>query len=167
MARRHASRPPEQKLEQILEAMNFSKEKLDCGFYELGRKPAENAAQEKRASQKCLNLIFCGIQHRLIILTIEIFIFKTRFFHYILIAMNFVHFKAGKDDSGRRFDRIIRRFLSEESISSIYKSLRKGLIKLNTTAFRLRIFLSQKTKKLPGKIYIKMKKSQSRFQNPW
>ncbi len=45
--------------------------------------------------------------------------------------MNFVHFKAGKDDSGRRFDRIIRRFLSEESISSIYKSLRKGLIKLN------------------------------------
>ena len=55
MARRHASRPPEQKLEQILEAMNFSKEKLDCGFYELGRKPAENAAQEKLASQKCLN----------------------------------------------------------------------------------------------------------------
>ena len=45
--------------------------------------------------------------------------------------MNFAHFKAGKDDSGRRFDRIIRRFLNEESISSIYKSLRKGLIKLN------------------------------------
>lgn len=45
--------------------------------------------------------------------------------------MNFAHFKAGKDDDGRRLDRIIRRFLGGEPISSIYKSLRKGLVKLN------------------------------------
>lgn len=45
--------------------------------------------------------------------------------------MDFVHFKAGKDDDGRRLDRIIRNFLDEKSLSLLYKSLRKGLIKLN------------------------------------
>ena len=45
--------------------------------------------------------------------------------------MNFKHFKAGMDDSGRRLDRVLRRFLSEENLSSIYKSLRKGLIKVD------------------------------------
>lgn len=45
--------------------------------------------------------------------------------------MNFVHFTAGKDDEGRRIDKIIRHFLDEKSLSSLYKSLRKGLIKLN------------------------------------
>ncbi len=45
--------------------------------------------------------------------------------------MDFTHFKAGKDDSDRRLDRILRRFLSEENLSSLYKSLRKGLVKVN------------------------------------
>ena len=45
--------------------------------------------------------------------------------------MDFIHFSAGKDDEGRRLDKIMRRFLSEESLSSLYKSLRKGLIKIN------------------------------------
>ncbi|MBQ9280970.1 MAG: RluA family pseudouridine synthase [Treponema sp.] len=45
--------------------------------------------------------------------------------------MDFTHFKAGRDDSGRRLDRLLRRFLSEENLSSIYKSLRKGLIKVD------------------------------------
>ncbi len=45
--------------------------------------------------------------------------------------MNFTHFTAGKDDSERRLDRILRRFLNEENLSSIYKLLRKGLVKVN------------------------------------
>ena len=45
--------------------------------------------------------------------------------------MNFTHFTAGKDDSERRLDRILRRFLNEENLSSIYKILRKGLVKVN------------------------------------
>lgn len=45
--------------------------------------------------------------------------------------MDFVHFKAGENDDGRRLDRIIRNFLDEKSLSLLYKSLRKGLIKLN------------------------------------
>lgn len=45
--------------------------------------------------------------------------------------MDFTHFTAGKDDSDRRLDRILRRFLSEENLSSIYKLLRKGLVKVN------------------------------------
>ena len=45
--------------------------------------------------------------------------------------MDFTHFTAGKDDSDRRLDRILRRFLSEENLSSLYKSLRKGLVKVN------------------------------------
>ena len=45
--------------------------------------------------------------------------------------MDFSHFTAGKDDSDRRLDRVLRNFLSEENLSSIYKSLRKGLVKVN------------------------------------
>lgn len=45
--------------------------------------------------------------------------------------MNFTHFTAGKDDSDRRLDRVLRNFLSGEQLSSIYKSLRKGLVKVN------------------------------------
>ena len=45
--------------------------------------------------------------------------------------MDFTHFTAGKDDSDRRLDRVLRNFLSEEHLSSIYKSLRKGLVKVN------------------------------------
>lgn len=45
--------------------------------------------------------------------------------------MDFKHFTAGKDDDGRRLDKIIRRFLDENALSSIYKSIRKGLVKVN------------------------------------
>ncbi|MCR4823634.1 MAG: RluA family pseudouridine synthase [Treponema sp.] len=45
--------------------------------------------------------------------------------------MDFTEFTAGSDDSGRRLDKILRKFLSEEKLSSIFKSLRKGLIKVN------------------------------------
>ena len=45
--------------------------------------------------------------------------------------MTFLHFTAGIDDSSRRLDKVLRRFLSEESLSSLYKSLRKGLVKVN------------------------------------
>ena len=45
--------------------------------------------------------------------------------------MTFTHFKAGKDDSARRLDRVLRNFLDAENLSSLYKSLRKGLIKVN------------------------------------
>ena len=45
--------------------------------------------------------------------------------------MTFTHFKAGKDDSDRRLDRVLRNFLSGDNLSSLYKSLRKGLIKVN------------------------------------
>ena len=45
--------------------------------------------------------------------------------------MEFREFTAGKDDEGRRLDRILRIFLQEKSLGEIYKLLRKGLIKLN------------------------------------
>jgi len=45
--------------------------------------------------------------------------------------MDFTHFTAGSDDDGRRIDKILRKFLREENLSSLYKSLRKGLIKVN------------------------------------
>src|SRR5574344_1133317 len=45
--------------------------------------------------------------------------------------MNFIHFKAGKDDGGRRIDRIIRHFLAEKELSGLYHSLRAGLIRIN------------------------------------
>ena len=45
--------------------------------------------------------------------------------------MEFVNYTVGQDDSERRLDRVLRKFLSEENISSLYKSLRKGLVKVD------------------------------------
>lgn len=45
--------------------------------------------------------------------------------------MDFVHFTAGKDDDNRRLDVLVRKFLLEENLSALYKSLRNGLIKVN------------------------------------
>ena len=45
--------------------------------------------------------------------------------------MEFKDFTAGKDDSDRRLDRVLRFFLSNKGLPEIYKLLRKGLIKLN------------------------------------
>lgn len=45
--------------------------------------------------------------------------------------MEFRDFTAGKDDDGRRLDRLLRIFLKDLSLGEIYKLLRKGLIKVN------------------------------------
>ena len=45
--------------------------------------------------------------------------------------MDFRHFTAGKDDDGRRLDRIARKFLDGSALSSVNKFHRKGLIKVN------------------------------------
>ncbi len=45
--------------------------------------------------------------------------------------MDFTIFTAGADDGGRRADRIIKAFLPGQSLSSIYKIMRKGLIKVD------------------------------------
>lgn len=45
--------------------------------------------------------------------------------------MEFKNFYAGQNDDNRRVDKIIRIFVSELSLPTIYKSLRKGLIKVN------------------------------------
>lgn len=45
--------------------------------------------------------------------------------------MDFKEFYAGENDSGRRLDKILRRFLNEMSLSELYKCIRKGLIKVN------------------------------------
>lgn len=45
--------------------------------------------------------------------------------------MDFLQYTAGPDDTGRRLDKIIRKFLPETPMSEIFKYLRKGFIKLN------------------------------------
>lgn len=45
--------------------------------------------------------------------------------------MDFKEFTAGKDDDGRRIDKVIRIFISKEKLSGIYKAIRKGLVKVN------------------------------------
>ena len=45
--------------------------------------------------------------------------------------MEFRNFTAGKDDDGRRLDRVLRIFLKDTGLGEIYKLLRKGLIKVN------------------------------------
>ncbi|MCR4626647.1 MAG: RluA family pseudouridine synthase [Treponema sp.] len=45
--------------------------------------------------------------------------------------MEFSIFFPDKNDEGRRLDRVVRKFLSQENLSTIYKSIRNGLIKIN------------------------------------
>jgi 23S rRNA pseudouridine955/2504/2580 synthase len=45
--------------------------------------------------------------------------------------MKFEKFEAGPGDNGRRADRVLRRFLPAASLSSVYSSIRKGLIRVN------------------------------------
>lgn len=45
--------------------------------------------------------------------------------------MNFKTYFPGKDDEGRRLDKVVRKFLNQETLSQIYKSIRNGLIKVN------------------------------------
>ncbi len=45
--------------------------------------------------------------------------------------MNFTHFTVQKDDEERRFDRLVRKFLCEEPLSRIHKSIRNGIIRIN------------------------------------
>lgn len=45
--------------------------------------------------------------------------------------MEFRDYTAGKDDDGRRLDRILRIFLKDAGLGEIYKLVRKGLVKVN------------------------------------
>lgn len=45
--------------------------------------------------------------------------------------MNFIDFTAGTNDNDRRIDKVIRVLLPEISLTDIYKSFRKNLIKIN------------------------------------
>lgn len=45
--------------------------------------------------------------------------------------MDFLEFKIGTDDKGRRLDKVLRIFNASLSLAQIYKALRKGLIKVN------------------------------------
>ena len=49
----------------------------------------------------------------------------------LYFRMDFKHFTAGQNDNDRRLDRVLRNFLRDENLSSIYKALRKGFIKVN------------------------------------
>ena len=45
--------------------------------------------------------------------------------------MDFTDFNTGKDDIGRRLDKVIKIFLPAIPLSNLYQSLRKNLIKVN------------------------------------
>ena len=45
--------------------------------------------------------------------------------------MDFKIFTLGSNDAGRRLDRVVRCFFIEENLSSLYKAIRNGLIKIN------------------------------------
>ena len=48
--------------------------------------------------------------------------------------MNFTDFTAGKDDEGRRLDRVLKKVFLQKSISTnVYQILRKNLVKLNNS----------------------------------
>ena len=57
--------------------------------------------------------------------------------------MEFRDFTAGKDDDGRRLDRVLRIFLKDAGLGEIYKLLRKGLIKVNQKKAKPETHLAQ------------------------
>jgi len=46
-------------------------------------------------------------------------------------TMQFDHFPTAPDDEGRRLDRIVRRFLPALPLSSVYRLIRKGLVRID------------------------------------
>ena len=57
--------------------------------------------------------------------------------------MDFSDFQTGKDDIGRRLDKVIRIFIPDQPLSNIYMSMRKGLIKVNGKKAKLEYKISQ------------------------
>lgn len=57
--------------------------------------------------------------------------------------MDFICFTACKNDGNRRFDRVVRRIIEKESLSLIYKNIRKGLILLNGKKASPKKFVSE------------------------
>lgn len=47
------------------------------------------------------------------------------------MSLQFLSFKIGENDSLRRVDRVLRKMLKTKSLSNIYASLRKGLVRVN------------------------------------
>ena len=45
--------------------------------------------------------------------------------------MDFTDFHTGKDDQGRRLDKVIRIIIPQQQLSNIYQIIRKGLVKVN------------------------------------
>ena len=45
--------------------------------------------------------------------------------------MDFIEFTAGLDDNERRLDKVLRNFIKNTQLSSIYKYIRKNLIRVN------------------------------------
>ncbi len=45
--------------------------------------------------------------------------------------MRFLQYKTGQDDTDRRLDRVLRKFLPDMGLGELYKAIRKGLIKIN------------------------------------
>ena len=45
--------------------------------------------------------------------------------------MDFIEFTAGIDDNERRLDKVLRNFIKNTQLSSIYKYIRKNLIRVN------------------------------------
>ena len=45
--------------------------------------------------------------------------------------MDFTDFHTGKDDTGRRLDKVIRIIIPQQQLSNIYQIIRKGLVKVN------------------------------------
>lgn len=50
--------------------------------------------------------------------------------------MDFTEFKTGQDDINRRADKVIKKILTNQNLSAIYKAMRKGLIKINDTKIK-------------------------------
>lgn len=50
--------------------------------------------------------------------------------------MDFIELKAGPDDANRRADKVIKKLIPDQPLSAIYKAMRKGLIKCNSSKLK-------------------------------
>lgn len=60
--------------------------------------------------------------------------------------MDFIDFYAGKNDENRTLEKVIRKLLSNQSLTQIYKSHRKGFIKLNDKKVPLNLKITENDK---------------------
>jgi len=116
MTGRHTSSAPDKAVEQFADGVDFPCEQTDQCLDELCREPTEQKGEEQWIMKQLVDIETCLTGH------------DTK---NSIRIMRFLQYETGANDTDRRLDRVLRRFLPETELGELYKAIRKGLIRVN------------------------------------